>query len=51
MSQAVKVSITKKDLYSKEYHNIQVEYDTNNGSNRIKTGLVQLMVRIIKELN
>ncbi|HBG3821698.1 TPA: hypothetical protein KQC85_003140 [Clostridioides difficile] len=48
MSQEVKASITRKDLYSKDYNEVHIEGEICNS---VKSGLVEVMVKIIKELN
>ncbi len=51
MIQQIKVSITRKDLYSKNYREVHTEGDVYNSVNNIKSGLVEVMTKIIKELN
>ena len=51
MSQQVKVSIARKDLYYKDYNSIYVEGNIYNSVKEVKNGLVEVMVKIIKELN
>lgn len=51
MSQPIKVSITRKDLYSKDYNDVHTEGDVCNSIKNIKSGLVEVMIKIIKELN
>ena len=50
MNQEIKVTISRQDLYSKDYSNIMVD---NKKSYRIaiKNRLVEVMLKIIKELN
>ena len=50
MSQQVKVSITRKDFYSKDYNYVHTEGDVCNSIKNIKSGLVEAMIKIIKEL-
>ncbi|HBF8686543.1 hypothetical protein KWV42_10395 [Clostridioides difficile] len=51
MSQQVKVSISRKDLYSKDYNEVYIEGEVCKSVKNIKSGLVEVMLKIIKELN
>ena len=51
MNQSFKVSITREDLYSKNYSNRQKEARECKYVNEIKNGLIQVVLKIIQELN
>lgn len=51
MIQEVKVSISRKNLYSKNYGEVHIEGDVCEDLKNIKNGLVEVMINIIKELN
>ncbi|EGT4046748.1 hypothetical protein ERM65_02040 [Clostridioides difficile] len=51
MTRKIKVTINRKDLYSKEYNNSKMEGDKNNVVVIIKKGLVDILVKISQEEN
>lgn len=51
MNRSFKVSITREDLYSKNYSNRQKEDKDYKYVNEIKNGLIQVVLKIIQELN
>ncbi|SJT05781.1 Uncharacterised protein [Clostridioides difficile] len=51
MTRKIKVTINRKDLYSKEYNNSKMEGDKNNVVVIIKKGLVYILVKISQEEN
>lgn len=50
MNKTVRAIITRKDLYSKDYNEVQREVSECSSRNNIKSGLVELILKIHKEL-
>lgn len=51
MVKEIKTTISRKDLYSKEYNNSKMEEDKDNVVASIKKGLVDIFIKISQEVS